>query len=83
VFGYIPRYDEYRHAESSVSGEFRRLLNYWHMGRIFSSQPALNSTFVTSDPTTRIYASAATDQLYAMISHRIVARRLVSKFARN
>lgn len=82
IFGYIPRYDEYRHAESFVTGEFRTTLNYWHMGRIFASQPVLNAAFVASDPTTRIYAASATDQIYAMVSHRISARRLVSKFAR-
>lgn len=83
TFGYIPRYDEYRHASSYVSGEFRSILDYWHMGRKFSSQPALNSAFLKCDPTTRIYASAVTDQLYAMIAHKISARRLVSKHARN
>ena len=83
VFGYIPRYDEYRHEESSVSGEFRTILDYWHMARKFASQPALNETFIKCDPTTRIYGSAANDQLYAQIAHRISARRLVSKFSRN
>lgn len=83
VFGYIPRYDEYRHAESFVSGEFRNVLDYWHMARKFASQPALNATFVKCDPTNRIYASTTTDQLYAMIAHRISARRLVSKRARS
>lgn len=83
VFGYIPRYDEYRHAESFVSGEFRTILDYWHMARKFTSQPALNGTFVKCDPTNRIYASTTTNELYAMVSHRISARRLVSKRARN
>lgn len=83
TFGYTSRYDEYRHAESSVSGEFRNVLNYWHMARIFASQPALNSSFVECDPTDRIYASNVTDEIYAMVSHRISARRLVSKRARN
>jgi len=83
VFGYIPRYDEYRHEEGSVSGEFRNILDYWHMARDFSSQPNLNAAFVSCDPTTRIYGSAVNDQLYAMIAHRISTRRLVSKFARN
>lgn len=83
TFGYIPRFDEYRHAESFVDGEFRNILNYWHMGRIFTTTPTLNGTFVNADPTTRIYASAITDQLYVMCSHRIAARRLVSKRARS
>ena len=52
------------------------------MARIFENQPVLNESFVTADPTDRIYASTDNDQLYAMISHRIMARRLVSKRAR-
>lgn len=84
TFGYIPRYDEYRHMESSIYGEFRNTLNFWHMARDFGAvQPALNGTFVTADPTTRIYASTSTDQLYVMASNRISARRLVSKRARS
>lgn len=82
TFGYTGRYDEYRHGESSISGEFRSVLNYWHMARIFASQPALNAAFVNCDPTDRIYASAVNDEIYAMVSHRISARRLVSKRAR-
>lgn len=82
VFGYNQRYDEYRHEESFVTGEFRTILDYWHMGRKFTSQPALNGTFVAADPTNRIYASAINDEIYAMVAHRISARRLVSKRAR-
>lgn len=82
TFGYIPRYDEYRHGESSVSGEFRNLLDSWHMARDFTSQPALNATFVTADPTDRIYASSETDELYVQIAHKLIARRLVAKNAR-
>lgn len=83
TFGYIPRYDEYRHGESSVSGEFRTLLNYWNMARDFTAQPVLNQAFVECVPTDRIYGSTTTDELYVMMSHRIAARRLVSKRARS
>lgn len=79
TFGYIDRYDEYRRAESSIAGEFRDTLDSWHMARIFSSDPALNSTFVTSNPTDRIYASTTTNELQVMVNHKIRARRIVSK----
>lgn len=79
TFGYQDRYDEYRRVESRVSGEFRSTLNDWHMGRIFGSDPALNSSFITANPTNRVYQSTATDQLYCMINHSIQARRLVAK----
>lgn len=82
-FGWANRYYSYKKIPSSVAGEFRDTLNYWHMSRQFSSDPTLNSDFVTCDPTTRIYASVDTDPLYVMANHHIVARRLVSKSANN
>jgi len=79
-FGYQDRYDEYRRAESSVAGEFRDpALDHWHMARIFSGEPALNSSFVTCDPTTRIFAVEDTDNLYVLAKHSIQARRLLQK----
>lgn len=79
TFGYIDRYDEYRRAESSIAGEFRTILDSWHMARIFASDPALNSTFVTANPTDRIYASTTTNELQVMVNHKIRARRIVAK----
>jgi len=78
VFGYQDKYDEYRRQESGVSGEFRSTLNYWHLARSFGSDPALNSTFVGANPATRIFQSTATDGLYAMASHSIQARRMLT-----
>lgn len=79
TFGYIDRYDEYRRAESTIAGEFRTTLDSWHMARIFASDPALNATFVTANPTDRIYASTAVNELQVMVNHKITARRIVSK----
>lgn len=81
TFGYQDRYDEYRRADSTVSGEFRTVLNHWHMARVFSSAPSLNAAFVKSDPTTRIYPVTTNDTLYIMANHSIQARRLVSRNA--
>lgn len=77
-FGYEPRYEEYRHNISSVAGEFRSTLNYWHMARIFAGDVAINEDFVKCAPTTRIFASTATDPLYVMCNHSIQARRLIA-----
>lgn len=79
TFGYQDRYDEYRRMESSIAGEFRTSLNMWHYARIFGSEPALNSSFITSDPTTRVYQNATPDQLQIMASHSIQARRAVAE----
>lgn len=80
TFGYQDRYDEYRRQESTVHGLFRTTLNTWHMGRIFSSDPSLNSTFVQAAPTTRIYqATSGNDTMLIMAMHSIQARRMVAK----
>ncbi len=80
IFGYQDRYDEYRRSESTVSGEFRTtVLDFWHMARTFSSDPVLNSSFVTSVPTDRIYAASTNDVLWIMVNHSIQARRMVAK----
>lgn len=81
TFGYVPRYDDYRYLPSGVSGEFRSILNYWHMARDFSGDVALNSSFLTAVPTKRVYASEITHPLYIMCRHGITARRMVKREA--
>jgi len=79
IFGYQDRYDEYRRSESLVSGEFRTTaLDYWHLGRIFASTPALNASFVSSVPTKRVFAATSEDGLYVTAKHQIVARRMLA-----
>lgn len=82
TFGYAPQYDEYRSLPSGIAGEFRTTLNHWHLARIFSSDVALNSTFIDCSPTKRVLASSATDGLYIMANHSIQARRMMSRFAK-
>lgn len=78
VFGYNDRYSEYRSEPSSVAAQFRNSTSYdWHFGRIFSSDQALNSTFVTCQPTKRTFADQVEDSLEAMVHHSLVARRMV------
>lgn len=78
VFGYQDRYDEYRRMESSIAGEFRSTLDFWHYARIFSGQPALNADFVKSVPTKRVNAVTSADVLWIMANHSLQARRLVA-----
>jgi hypothetical protein len=79
IFGYTNRYEEYRKGKNSIAGEFRTNLQDWHMARDFSSDPTLNSSFVSAVPTTRIYADASVQPLQMMVHHNIQARRMVSK----
>lgn len=77
TFGYQSRYAEYKYANSSVHGDFRSSLAYWHMGRIFTSAPALNEDFVTADPTDRIFAvyNESVHKLWVQIYNKVDALR--------
>lgn len=55
-FGYQRRYAEYTVRNDQVAGDMRTTLKHWHMAREFSNMPSLNSAFVTSDPSSRIFA---------------------------
>lgn len=79
IFGYVPRYEEYRSRESAVCGDFRSTFNYWHMGRIFSSDPALNSAFVTADPTKRINAVTDKHNCWVQILNNVTAVRPIPR----
>lgn len=79
ILGYQNRYEEYRRSENQVCGEFRSTLNFWHYGRIFSSNPTLNADFVKCIPTKRVNAVTSTDCLWVMANNSIQARRMVSR----
>jgi hypothetical protein len=80
TFGWQDRYDEYRRTPSSIAGEFRdSTLNFWHMARLFGSDPALNDTFVNCVPSERNFAVPSQDVVYIMANHSMQARRMVSK----
>lgn len=82
TFGYNPRYSEYKYMNNRVSGQFKSTLNTWHMGRIFSTPPALNETFISADPTHRVFAvtDEGDDKLLAHIYHKVRALRPMSKY---
>jgi len=83
TFGYVPRYAEYKYQASRVAGDFRNVLDYWHLGRIFATQPALNQAFIecTPEQVERIFAvQDGEDNLYCQIMHKIKAVRPMPKF---
>ena len=83
VFGYSDRYNEYRYKQSQVCGEFRSLLQDWHLGRVLPSNTTLNADFVRCQPRTDIFAvtDANYDKVYCSFSHSIQARRLITRYA--
>lgn len=82
VFGYIPRYSEYKYETDRVAGDFTTTLNYWHLGRIFDDIPTLNAEFIECIPSTRIFSviDPSTDHLYCQVKNHIYATRPMPKF---
>lgn len=77
IFGYNPRYTEYKYNDDKVNGDFRTTLSFWHMNRIFESLPMLNSEFLKCEPTQRIFAveDNTSNRLYAELYQEITAIR--------
>jgi len=81
TFGYIPRYAEYKYNPSTVHGEMKTTLDFWHLGRIFETPPQLNRQFIEANPSKRIFAvEDETDNLVVHIWHNITAKRPMSYF---
>lgn len=84
VFGYTPRYAEYKYMPSTVHGDFRGSLQNWHMGRIFSAPPSLNSDFLHNiqDAADRPFAvqDAGFDKIWCNIRLNISALRPMPKY---
>lgn len=48
IFGYQGRYNEMRIKRDLVCNNMRDTLDYWHLGRQFSSAPLLNQSFLST-----------------------------------
>lgn len=80
TFGYLPRYYDYRFIQNRVAGEMKTTLDFWHLGRIFSSQPALNQQFIECAPDDRIFAAPTEQNLVSHVLHKISVSRLIPKY---
>uniref|UniRef100_A0AAU8B3M2 Major capsid protein n=1 Tax=Dulem virus 132 TaxID=3145609 RepID=A0AAU8B3M2_9VIRU len=75
LFGYAPRYAEYKYAPSTIHGLFRTQLANWTFARKLSAAN-LNSEFLTVPDINNPFAvQDATDKYLIWISHRIDALR--------
>lgn len=82
TFGYTPRYAEYKYSQNEVHGDFRGNMAFWHLNRIFTAKPNLNTTFVECNPSNRVFATAETsdDKYWVQIYQDIKALRLMPKY---
>lgn len=82
TFGYTPRYAEYKYHENEAHGDFRGNMSFWHLNRIFTDKPNLNTTFVECKPSNRVFATSQTpdDKFWVQIYQDVKALRLMPKY---
>lgn len=88
VFGYLPRYAEYKFHNDRIAGDFRDTLAFWHLGRKFLVRPVLDADFTTlkegddeEETLRRIFAvQDGTDYIWLQIFHRVSANRPLPYF---
>lgn len=79
VFGYVPRYSDYKSAVGTVHGDMRSSLSFWTQTREFANKPQLNEEFLFGDPSLSPFAvqSLYSDPIICTIQFTIKASRLM------
>lgn len=82
VFGYTPRYAEYKFSPDKTCGDFRNGLSDFHLARIFRNVPRLNSQFLQVLPSNnnRIFAVSSGDHFWLQIYHHIKVKRHLPRY---
>lgn len=80
IFGFNEVYDELRYMPSQVCGKMRNEFDYWHLARKFENAPALNSDFITCNPSKRIFAVPSEDGFIISVGNYIRAVRPLPKY---
>jgi len=75
IFGYQGRFDECRIKRNQVCAGMRDTFDYWHLGRQFASAPLLNDSFITCNPSKRIFAVQDEDGLIVNLNNAITCAR--------
>ena len=81
VFGYLPRYAEYKYSNDEIHGEFRDTLKYWTLARSFAELPTLSKEFVECTPSNEIFAMPDEQNLLIQLHHNILAKRKMSVYS--
>lgn len=79
VFGYVPRYSDYKSAQGETHGDFRSSMDMWTQNREFSNQPQLNEEFVYAAPSLSPFAvqSNFNDVILCTVNYDVKASRLM------
>lgn len=80
--GYTPRFAEYRFHQNEMHGRFKDNLSFWHMGRMFTSAPALNAAFIYMQPSVfdRVFAVSGAEHFKCSMIFNVQALNPISKY---
>lgn len=83
IFGYIPRYSEYKFINNSVHGYFKNSLSFWTWDRKFDDAPRLTRPFIECNPTRDIFAIKDSDEdtLLFQMFHNVNVKRPLAYFS--
>lgn len=79
VFGYVPRYSDYKSAVGELHGNMRSSLDFWTQPREFANEPRLNEEFIFGNPSLSPFAvqSDYSDPIICTIQFNVKASRLM------
>lgn len=84
VFGYNPRFSEYKYRFDEVHGDFvdDSFLS-WHLARDFASQPTMSGDFFHASNIERIFAvtDESYDKFFVQIFNKVVANRPMTLYS--
>lgn len=80
--GYTPRFAEYRFHQNEMHGRFKDNLSFWHLGRIFSSAPSLNESFIYMQPSVfdRVFAVSGAEHFKCSMIFNVQSLNPFSKY---
>ena len=81
VFGYVPRYSEYKGQLDRFSGELRNTLKHWHLGMTaedFGNIKEISPEFIECKPREDIFNVNEPDKLLGTFQMNITANRKLS-----
>ena len=87
TWGFQPRFEEYRHRDSMITGEFRSdhttPLDFWHLGIDFgTTRPNLNAAFIEENPPiSRVLSLSGSTQFLLDCFHQLKHVRPMPRFA--
>lgn len=78
IFGYVPRYSNWKTKLDRYSGEFRTTLKHWHLGEdpnTLNQFSEISPEFIECNPREDIFNVSSPDKFLATFDFKVIAKR--------